>query len=129
MLTLALIFAIFVALLHIYIAYLEILDFGSATFCQIFKIAPYDLPIVKTTFNNLGIYNLAQSIFIMIGVLVHCCGKSIYATGIANGLLFSSLGTIVLAGAYLYATSHNKRRAAIFQAAPALLAILLLGFS
>ena len=126
----ALVFAALAALLHFYIFYLEVPTFGSATFCRIFRIAPEKLPDVQAAFQNLGVYNLCLALCLCAGIGARSLsGGSAYALGLSHGFLCCGLGSIIVAGCFLFATAPDKRRAAIMQASPAVLALIFLLFS
>ena len=126
----ALVFAALAALLHFYIFYLEVPTFGSATFCRIFRIAPEKLPDVQAAFQNLGVYNLCLALCLCAGIGARSLsGGSAYALGLSHGFLCSGLGSIIVAGCFLFATAPDKRRAAIMQTSPAVLALIFLLFS
>ena len=126
----ALVFAALAALLHFYIFYLEVPAFGSAAFCRVFRIAPEKLPDVQAAFQNLGVYNLCLALCLCAGIGARSLsGGSAYALGLSHGFLCSGLGSIIGAGCFLFATAPDKRRAAIMQASPAVLALMFLLFS
>ena len=126
----ALVFAALAALLHFYIFYLEVPAFGSAAFCRVFRIAPGKLPDVQAAFQNLGVYNLCLALCLCAGIGAHLLsGGSAYALGLSHGFLGSGLGSSIIAGCFLFATAPDKRRAAIMQASPAVLALMFLLFS
>lgn len=130
MAALALVFAALAALLHFYIFYLEVPAFGSAAFCRVFRIAPEQLPDVQAAFQNLGVYNLCLALCLCAGIGARLLsGGSAYALGLSHGFLCSGLGSIIVAGCFLFATAPDKRRAAIMQASPAVLALMFLLFS
>ena len=121
----ALVFAALAALLHFYIFYLEVPAFGSTAFCRVFRIAPEQLPDVQAAFQNLGVYNLCLALCLCAGIGAHLLsGGSAYALGLSHGFLCSGLGSIIVAGCFLFATAPDKRRAAIMQASPAVLALV-----
>ena len=126
----ALVFAALAALLHFYIFYLEVPAFGSAAFCRVFRIAPEQLPDVQAAFQNLGVYNLCLALCLCAGIGARLLsGGSAYALGLSHGFLCSGLGSIIVAGCFLFASAPDKRRAAIMQASPAVLALMFLLFS
>lgn len=126
MLMLCLLCSFVATLIHLFIFYLEVLRYGSPKFQQIFRLPENDLPKVKTAFNNLGIYNLSLAISSLIGTLMLMLTQQEFALGIAIGLLYASLGSMVLAGVYLAYSQSDKYRAAAIQAIPPLLALLCL---
>ena len=126
----ALVFAALATLLHFYIFYLEVPTFGSATFCRIFRIAPEKLPDVQAAFQNLGVYNLCLALCLCAGIGARSLsGGSAYALGLSHGFLCSGLGSIIVAGCFLFATAPDKRRADIMQTSTAVLALIFILFS
>lgn len=99
-------------------------------FCRVFRIAPEQLPNVQAAFQNLGVYNLCLALCLCAGIGARLLsGGSAYALGLSHGFLYSGLGSIIVAGCFLFATAPDKRRAAIMQASPAVLALAFLLFS
>ena len=99
-------------------------------FCRVFRIAPEQLPNVQAAFQNLGVYNLCLALCLCAGIGARLLsGGSAYALGLSHGVLCSGLGSIIVAGCFLFATAPDKRRAAIMQASPAVLALAFLLFS
>lgn len=99
-------------------------------FCRVFRIAPEQLPNVQAAFQNLGVYNLCLALCLCAGIGARLLsGGSAYALGLSHGFLCSGLGSIIVAGCFLFATAPDKRRAAIMQASPAVLALVFLLFS
>ena len=88
------------------------------------------LPDVQAAFQNLGVYNLCLALCLCAGIGARLLsGGSAYALGLSHGFLCSGLGSIIVAGCFLFATAPDKRRAAIMQASPAVLALAFLLFS
>lgn len=117
------------AITHFYIFYLEILHYGSDKFCQTFKIDnPQHIDILRPTFNNLGIYNLALAISLCLGLFIYLFFHNPTAHGFSYGMLFTALGSICGVGIYLFKTTSNNHRAALIQTIPAILAIICLPF-
>lgn len=126
LLILVTIFTFIAITIHAYIFYLEVIIFGSEPFRKIFKTQTEHHSIIKATFNNLGIYNLALALFALIGLVFRLSINTPYIQGLAMGLLLATLGTMVIAGVYLFATAKNKRKPALIQMMPALLALICL---
>lgn len=106
--------------------------FGSACvrLGRVFRIAPEQLPDVQAAFQNLGVYNLCLALCLCAGIGARLLsGGSAYALGLSHGFLCSGLGSIIVVGCFLFATAPDKRRAAIMQASPAVLALMFLLFS
>ena len=129
MLALALFCAAFTAATHFYIFYLELLAYGASNFRRVFRIPPEQLPIVRSAFNNLAVYNFALALSASLGILLHAFADSNYLYGMANGLIFAALGTAAAAGAYLWYSQPDRQRPALIQAAPALLGLICLALS
>ncbi len=51
-----------VAAINFYIFYLELPAYGAGNFRRVFRIPPEQLPIVRSAFNNLAVYNLALAL-------------------------------------------------------------------
>nr|WP_315043830.1 DUF1304 domain-containing protein [uncultured Moraxella sp.] len=116
------IFATIATLIHLFIFYLEVIAFGSEKFSQTFKTKAEQHEILRPTFNNLGIYNLALAILSGVGMLFNILAKSQFWQGFSLGLLMAGLGVMAFAGLYLFATAPDKRKPAVVQCLPPLLA-------
>ena len=114
------------ALIHLYIYWLERHAYGSARFCRTFNIAERDLPALRAPFHNLALYNLMQALGVLTGIMLRLTG---IAPGVATGLMLTPLATMSAAGIYLYITAADKRRPALIQALPPLLALAALAFA
>ena len=124
--TLAHLAAVLAALIHLYIYWLERHAYGSARFCRTFNIAERDLPALRAPFHNLALYNLMQALGVLTGITLRLTG---IAPGVATGLMLTPLATMSAAGIYLYITAADKRRPALIQALPPLLALAALAFA
>ena len=124
--TLAHLAAALAALIHLYIYWLERHAYGSARFCRTFNIAERDLPALRAPFHNLALYNLMQALGALTGIMLRLAG---IAPGVATGLMLTPLATMSAAGIYLYITAADKRRPALIQALPPLLALAALAFA
>ncbi|MBD3614503.1 DUF1304 family protein [Kingella kingae] len=127
MLILATLFGLLAAAIHGYIFYLEVVAFGSDAFRRIFRTQLEVEPMLRPTFNNLGIYNLGLGVMTLLGLLGCWCATSARGEGLALGLACGGLGMMLWAGTYLWLTSPDKRKAALIQGLPTLLALLALG--
>ncbi len=97
---------------------------------RVFRIAPEQLPDVQAAVQNLGVYNLCLALCLCAGIGARLLsGGSAYALGLSHRFLCSGLGSIIVAGCFLFASAPDKRRAAIMQASPAVLALVFLLFS
>ncbi len=124
--TLAHLTAALAALIHLYIYWLERHAYGSARFCRTFNIAERDLPTLRAPFHNLALYNLMQALGVLVGLALRLAD---IAPAVATGLLLTPLATMSAAGIYLYTTAPDKRRPALVQAVPPLLALIALALA
>lgn len=109
--------------IHFFIFYLEVFAFGTPKFQQTFKTKNEDHPILRAPFNNLGIYNGAIAIMTLIGLASFFAIPS-SCEGWAMGMMTCGLAIMLCAGAYLFITSPDKRRAACIQGLPPLFALI-----
>ena len=124
--TLAHLAAALAALIHLYIYWLEHHAYGSTRFCRTFNVVAADLPALRTPFHNLALYNLMQALGVLTGITLRLAN---IAPAVATGLLLTPLATMSAAGIYLYITAADKRRPALIQALPPLLALAALAFA
>ncbi|QMT31971.1 DUF1304 domain-containing protein [Alysiella filiformis] len=129
LLALATLFALAAAIVHGYIFYLEVVAFGTQAFRKTFHTQPEHEPFLRAPFNNLGVYNLALAVFTILGVAFRLSAHSPYGQGFALGLMMCALGTMAVAGAYLFVTAADKRVPALVQMVPAILGLICLGFA
>lgn len=129
LLALATLFALVAALIHGYIFYLEVVAFGTDAFRKTFHTQPEHEPFLRGAFNNLGVYNLALALFTVLGVAFRLTAHSPYGQGFALGLMMCALGTMAVAGSYLFVTDADKRVPALVQLVPAVLGLIFLGFA
>ena len=135
MITVTLILASVLTLLaisiHFFIFYLEVPAFGTDKFQQTFKTKSEDHPTLRAPFNNLGIYNGSIAVMTLTGLTALLAATllqpqcSATLSGWASGMMTCGLAIMFCAGAYLFLTSPDKRRAACIQALPPLLALIL----
>ena len=121
----AVVFALMAALVHFYIFYLEVAAYGSERFCRIFGVSEQNVPVLRAAFNNLGVYNLALAVMLLLGSLL-----ALATTGagrvFALGVLVSALFVVSVAGAYLAMSAPDQRKAALIQMLPATLGLICL---
>lgn len=129
LLALATLFALVAAIVHGYIFYLEVMAFGTDAFRKTFQTQPENEPFLRGVFNNLGVYNLALALFTVLGVVFRLTANSPYGQGFSLGLMMCALGTMAVAGAYLFVTAADKRVPALVQLVPAVLGLLCLAFA
>ena len=117
--SISLICAALAAAIHYYIFYLEYPAYGSARFCRTFGVSPTELATLRVPFRNLAIYNVMQAAGVSVGIMLSCAGAS---PVLAISIMATPLATMSVAGAYLFCTAPDKRRAACIQAIPPLFA-------
>ena len=89
-----------------------------------FHTLPENDAALKPVFNNLGVYNLALAMILLLGILARAV-----LDGVGRGMLMSGLLVVAIAGGYLWKTAPDKRRAAYIQGVPACLALVCVLFS
>jgi putative membrane protein len=122
----ALIAATVAALIHVYIFVLESLLWTREATRRTFGVATLsEAETTKALAFNQGFYNLFLAVIALLGVIFTLVG----ATEIGAALLFSSAGSMVLAGLVLLVSSPSKARAALIQLGAPLLAVVALALS
>jgi putative membrane protein len=117
-----LVLAALAALLHVYIFALESLLWTTPRARSTFGTAENEARATKELAFNQGFYNLFLAIVTIIGIVALATG----ATAVGAALVFVGTGSMVAAALVLLLSSPAKRRAALTQMAPGLLAILAL---
>jgi putative membrane protein len=118
-----LVLAALAALLHVYIFVLESLLWTTPRARSTFGTTAGEAESTKELAFNQGFYNLFLAIVTIVGVIVLASG----ATAVGAALVFTGTGSMVAAALVLLLSSPGKRRAALTQMAPGLLAVLALG--
>ena len=120
---LASVFIILAALVHIYIWVLESFLWTKPATMKTFNITSDLARASKALAFNQGFYNLFLAIITIIGFVLFI-GNDLDSGKV---LLFSSLGSMVLASIVLFASDKTKLRAALVQfSAPAIALVVLL---
>ncbi|MCM6762730.1 DUF1304 domain-containing protein [Rathayibacter sp. ZW T2_19] len=122
MIVTGLVLAALAAALHVYIFVLESLLWTTPRARATFGITEDEARATKELAFNQGFYNLFLAIVTIVGVL----GMATGATAVGAALVFAGTGSMVAAALVLLLSSPAKRRAALTQMAPGLLAILAL---
>lgn len=117
-----LVFAALAAAIHVYIFFLESIAWAGPAARRTFGTDEKDIPITKGLAFNQGFYNLFLSIEIVIGIVVLALGHE----AVGATLVFVGTGSMVAAGLVLLLSDRSKRRAALIQLTPPLIAIVLL---
>jgi putative membrane protein len=122
LITAGLIFAVFAALLHVYIFVMESLTWTSPRTRATFGTTPETAETTKELAFNQGFYNLFLAIVSVIGVVAVLMGAK--AVGVT--LVFAGVGSMLAAALVLLLSSPDKARAAVTQGAFPLIAVVLL---
>jgi len=117
-----LVLAALAAALHVYIFVLESLLWTTPRARSTFGTTEDEARATKELAFNQGFYNLFLAIVTIVGVLALATG----ASAVGAALVFAGTGSMVAAALVLLLSSPAKRRAALTQMAPGLLAILAL---
>ncbi|WP_125776110.1 DUF1304 domain-containing protein [Antribacter gilvus] len=125
MLQVGLVLAGLAALLHLYIFVLESLAWTSPRARKTFGTSREEAAATRELAFNQGFYNLFLAIATVAGIVfVQQAHTVVGAT-----LIFTGTGSMVLAGLVLLLSSPDKRRAALTQLTPALLAVVVLAIA
>ena len=122
MIVIGLVLAALAAALHVYIFVLESLLWTTPRARSTFGTTEDEARATKELAFNQGFYNLFLAIVTIVGVLALATG----ASAVGAALVFAGTGSMVAAALVLLLSSPAKRRAALTQMAPGLLAILAL---
>ncbi|MWV49595.1 DUF1304 family protein [Rathayibacter sp. VKM Ac-2803] len=122
MIVIGLVLAAIAALLHVYIFVLESLLWTTPRARSTFGTTPGEAEATKELAFNQGFYNLFLAIVTIIGVAALASG----ATAVGAALVFTGTGSMVGAALVLLLSSPAKRRAALTQMTPGLLAAIAL---
>ena len=124
MLIVSLVAASLAALLHLYIFVMESFLWTTPRVRATFGITDdVQAEHTKPLAYNQGFYNLFLAIVTIVGVIALASG----ATAVGAALVFTGTGSMVAAALVLLLSSPGKRRAALTQMTPGLLAVLALG--
>ena len=106
-----LILAALAALVHIYIFYLETFAWTKPAAQRVFGTTQKFATTTKELAVNQGVYNGALAVVVLVGVVLFIIGKN----DIGTSLILAGTGVMALAATYLFATSPDKRSAAVKQ--------------
>jgi len=118
----ALVFAALASLIHVYIFVMESLIWTGPRARKTFGTTVAEAETTKAMAFNQGFYNLFLAIVTVIGIVLVSTG----VTAVGAALVFTGAGSMVLAGTVLLLSSADKRRAALVQMVPPLLAVVAL---
>jgi len=122
MITAALVFAGFAALLHVYIFVMETLTWTTPRTRAVFGTTAEEAQTTKMLAFNQGFYNLFLAIVTIAGIAAMVMGHK--AVGAA--LVFAGVGSMLAAAGVLIASSRDMVRSAVIQGAFPLLSVVLL---
>lgn len=123
MLVTGLVLAGLAAGIHVYIFALESLWWTGPRGRAAFGTTPQQAEATRELAFNQGFYNLFLAVLVAAGIALFALGHPL----VGATLVLAGTGSMVAAGLVLALSSPAKRRAALVQAGPPLLAILLLG--
>lgn len=115
-----LVLAALAALLHVYIFYLESIAWTRPAALKTFGTTPDEAAATKELAFNQGFYNLFLAIITGLGIAL---APVLGAVG--HALVLAGVGSMLAAAAVLFASSPDKRGAAIKQGTLPLLAVIL----
>ena len=118
----AMVFAIFAALLHVFIFYMESISWTSEKTRSTFGMREEAAENTKEMAFNQGFYNLFLAIEVFAGVGLYLAG----AQGVGLALMLFGAGSMLAAALLLFITSPDKRSAAIKQGTLPLIAVIAL---
>jgi putative membrane protein len=119
---LGLVLAALAAALHVYIFVLESVLWTTPRARSTFGTTAGEAEATREMAFNQGFYNLFLAIVTVVGIVAVTAG----ATAVGAALVFAGSGSMVAAALVLLLSSPAKRRAALIQMAPGLLAAVVL---
>lgn len=123
MLTVVTVFAFVAIAIHVYIWILESFLWTKPKGREVFNMSEEFAESTKDMAANQGLYNLMLAWVAATGLLAFWFG-GLPQVGIS--LMFAGLGSMAVAGIYLFLTSKDKRKPALIQFTPPLLALIFL---
>ena len=123
MLTVVTVFAFVAIAIHVYIWILESFLWTKPKGREVFNMSEEFAESTKDMAANQGLYNLILAWVAATGLLAFWFG-GLPQVGIAP--MFAGLGSMAVAGIYLFLTSKDKRKPALIQFTPPLLALIFL---
>lgn len=116
----ALVLAALAALLHVYIFYMESIAWTSPRVRSTFGTSLEEAQATKEMAYNQGFYNLFLALITAIGIALIVSGPA----DAGAALVYAGAGSMAAAAAVLFASSSDKRRAALTQGVLPLLAVI-----
>ena len=118
----ALVLAALASLIHVYIFVMESLIWTGPRARKTFGTTVAEAETTKALAFNQGFYNLFLAIVSVIGIVLIASGT----TAVGAALVFTGAGSMALAGIVLLLSSPDKRRSALIQLVPPLVAVIAL---
>jgi len=112
----AVIFALVVALIHVYIFYLESLAWGKPRTNKLFGVTSAEAKTCQLMAFNQGFYNLFLALGILVGLSFRLLDREVYGAALMDFACLSVLG----AGLVLFFSRPKLIRPAMIQALPAI---------
>ena len=123
MLTVVTVFAFVAIAIHVYIWILESFLWTKPKGREVFNMSEEFAESTKDMAANQGLYNLMLAWVAATGLLAFWFGA---LPQVRIALMFAGLGSMAVAGIYLFLTSKDKRKPALIQFTPPLLALIFL---
>ena len=112
----AILFAVLIGLIHVYVFYLEAVSWGSAATNRLFRVSEADARTLKKMAFNQGFYNLFLSLAIFSGLGLRFFQREAEGNTLIGYAALSVLG----AGFALLASDPSLKRPALIQILPVL---------
>jgi putative membrane protein len=112
----ALLFASLIALIHVYVFFLESFAWGRPRTNKLFRVSEADAHTMKKLAFNQGFYNLFLAIAVVSGLALRLWQHEVQG----NTLLDYAALSVFAAGFVLFASDTSLKRPALIQALPAL---------
>lgn len=110
------------ALIHVYIFYMESIAWTGAKARATFGTTIEEAEATKSLAFNQGFYNLVLAIAVAVGIIFFASG----ATAVGATLVLTGAGSMAAAALVLFASSPDKRGAALKQGVLPLLSVIAL---
>ncbi|MGZ3649711.1 MAG: DUF1304 domain-containing protein [Bdellovibrionota bacterium] len=112
----ALFFAALIALVHVYIFFLEAIAWGRPRTNKLFRVSEADAGTMRKFAFNQGFYNLFLALAVVAGLALRVWQHDVQG----NTLLDYAALSVFAAGFVLFASDTSLKRPALIQALPAL---------
>lgn len=110
------------AALHVFIFYLESIAWTGPRARTAFGTSEEEARATKELAFNQGFYNLFLAIAVALGIILYAAGL----TAVGVTLVLVGIGSMAAAAAVLFASSPDKRRAALIQGTLPILGLIVL---